>query len=215
MPGLDEVSDNKSDGLRTAARHPVPRGEPILEMRALQKKYGAVEALKPASITFLSGEVHAIVGENGAGKSTLIKLLTGVIRRTSGEVYWCGKPVQLDNPQEAIARGINAVHQEVVLCPHLSVAANMFLGDEINSAGLMRKRAMTEAAQSVLDDLGFNLPAAAPLGSLTIGQQQLVATARAAMRGTQFLIFDEPTAYLTRQNPRNCSDSFAGYRAKV
>ncbi|KQU92692.1 ATP-binding cassette domain-containing protein [Ensifer sp. T173] len=199
MPGLDEVSDNKSDGLRTAARHPVPRGEPILEMRALQKKYGAVEALKPASITFLSGEVHAIVGENGAGKSTLIKLLTGVIRRTSGEVYWCGKPVQLDNPQEAIARGINAVHQEVVLCPHLSVAANMFLGDEINSAGLMRKRAMTEAAQSVLDDLGFNLPAAAALGSLTIGQQQLVATARAAMRGTQFLIFDEPTAYLTRQ----------------
>ncbi|WP_077968574.1 sugar ABC transporter ATP-binding protein [Ensifer adhaerens] len=199
MTELQEARDIRTEGLHVATRHPVPKGEPILELRALQKKYGAVEALKPASLTFLSGEIHAIVGENGAGKSTLIKLLTGVIKRTSGEVFWCGKPVQLGTPQEAIERGINAVHQEVVLCAHLTVAANMFLGDEINRNGLMRKRAMTDAAQSVLDDLGFNLPAGAVLGSLTIGQQQLVATARAAMRGTQFLIFDEPTAYLTRQ----------------
>ena len=199
MTGLHEISHRHEDGLKTVDRHPVPKGQPILELRGLQKKYGAVEALKPADVTFLSGEVHAIVGENGAGKSTLIKLLTGVIRRTSGEVFWCGEPVQLANPTEAISRGINAVHQEVVLCPHLSVAANMFLGDEIDRNGLMRKRAMTDAAQSVLDDLGFNLPAAAILSILTIGQQQLVATARAAMRGTQFLIFDEPTAYLTRQ----------------
>ncbi|OCO99577.1 MULTISPECIES: sugar ABC transporter ATP-binding protein [unclassified Ensifer] len=199
MTELQEARDVRTEGLTVATRHPVPKGEPILELRALQKKYGAVEALKPASLTFLSGEIHAIVGENGAGKSTLIKLLTGVIRRTSGEIFWCGKPVQLGTPHEAIERGINAVHQEVVLCAHLSVAANMFLGDEINRNGLMRKRAMTDAAQRVLDDLGFNLPAGAVLGSLTIGQQQLVATARAAMRGTQFLIFDEPTAYLTRQ----------------
>jgi ribose transport system ATP-binding protein len=199
MTGLYDVSHRHEEGAATVARHPVPKGQPILELRGLQKKYGAVEALKPASLTFLCGEIHAIVGENGAGKSTLIKLLTGVIRRTSGEVFWCGQPVQLSNPTEAIARGINAVHQEVVLCPHLSVAANMFLGDEMNKNGLMRKRAMTAAAQAVLNDLGFNLPAAATLSSLTIGQQQLVATARAAMRGTQFLIFDEPTAYLTRQ----------------
>jgi ribose transport system ATP-binding protein len=199
MTGLFDVSHRHEEGAATVARHPVPRGELILELRGLQKKYGAVEALKPANLTFLCGEIHAIVGENGAGKSTLIKLLTGVIRRTSGEVFWCGEPVQLSNPTEAISRGINAVHQEVVLCPHLSVAANMFLGDEMSNSGLMRKRAMTDAAQAVLNDLGFNLPAAATLSTLTIGQQQLVATARAAMRGTQFLIFDEPTAYLTRQ----------------
>lgn len=197
MIGLQEVGHRHE--LRKPAGHPVPKGEPILELHSLRKNYGAVEALKPATMTFLSGEVHAIVGENGAGKSTLIKLLTGVITRTSGEILWCGEPVQLATPNEAISRGINAVHQEVVLCPHLSVAANMFLGDEMNRRGLMRKRAMTDAAQGVLDDLGFNLPAGAVLGSLTIGQQQLVATARAAMRGTQFLIFDEPTAYLTRQ----------------
>ncbi|MCF3639947.1 ATP-binding cassette domain-containing protein, partial [Rhizobium sp. TRM95111] len=199
MSSLEELSHRHDDSARLAESATVARGEPILELKGLQKKYGLVEALKPATVTFLSGEIHAIVGENGAGKSTLIKLLTGVIRRTAGEIHWCGHPVALATPTEAIARGINAVHQEVVLCPELSVAANMFLGDELSRYGLMRKRAMESAAQAVLDDLGFNLPAAARLGSLTIGQQQLVATAKAAMRGIRFLIFDEPTAYLTRQ----------------
>jgi ribose transport system ATP-binding protein len=199
MSSLEELSHRHEDEAKLAESEAVPRGAPILELRGLQKKYGLVEALKPATIAFLAGEIHAIVGENGAGKSTLIKLLTGVIRRTAGDVFWCGKPVQLATPNEAISRGINAVHQEVVLCPHLSVAANMFLGDEMNRYGLMRKAAMERAAQAVLDDLGFQLPAGALLGSLTIGQQQLVATAKAAMRGIRFLIFDEPTAYLTRQ----------------
>jgi ribose transport system ATP-binding protein len=199
MANLEEISHRHDDSaIRTEANR-VPTGSPILELRGLQKRYGSVEALKPATMIFLAGEIHAIVGENGAGKSTLIKLLTGVIPRTSGEIYWCGHPVALATPNEAIVRGINAVHQEVVLCPHLTVAANLFLGDEVNRYGLMRKRQMERMAQTVLDDLGFGLPAAALLSSLTIGQQQLVATARAAMRGTQFLIFDEPTAYLTRR----------------
>ena len=86
-----------------------------------------------------------------------------------------------------------------MLCRHLSVAANIFLGDETVKFGLLQKRDMVRAAQAILDDMGFQLPAAAQLDSLTIGQQQLVATARAAKRGTKFLIFDEPTAYLTRQ----------------
>jgi ribose transport system ATP-binding protein len=172
---------------------------PILELRELRKNYGPVQALKPASLAFRRGEIHAIVGENGAGKSTLIKLLTGVIRRSGGEILWDGKPVGLDNPQEAIDLGINAVHQEVVLCRHLSVAANIFLGEEQTWHGLLKKRDMTRAAQRILDDMGFQLPAGAVLETLTIGQQQLVATARASLRGTKFLIFDEPTAYLTRQ----------------
>ncbi|MEO8883779.1 MAG: sugar ABC transporter ATP-binding protein [Devosia sp.] len=172
---------------------------PILELRGLTKNYGPVLALKPANLAFNRGEIHAIVGENGAGKSTLIKLLTGVIRRTAGEVLWNGKPVALDTPQEAIEQGINAVHQEVLMCRNLSVASNIFLGDEKVKFGLLQKREMTREAQRILNDMGFNLPAGAELGSLTIGQQQLVATARASLRGTKFLIFDEPTAYLTRQ----------------
>ncbi len=172
---------------------------PILELRKLEKRYTGTHALKPADLAFEAGEIHAIVGENGAGKSTLIKLLTGVTPRTSGDIIWKGTPTDLSTPHEAIALGINAVHQEVVLCPHLSVAANIFLGDEKTSHGLLRSRAMVRDAQKILDDLGFALPAGVPLSSLTIGQQQLIATARAATRGTRFLIFDEPTAYLTRQ----------------
>ncbi|MFO1150059.1 MAG: sugar ABC transporter ATP-binding protein [Alsobacter sp.] len=175
------------------------RGGPILELRKLEKRYTGTHALKPADLTFEAGEIHAIVGENGAGKSTLIKLLTGVTPRTSGEIIWKGRPTDLSTPNEAIALGINAVHQEVVLCPHLTVAANIFLGDERTSRGLLKDRAMVRDAQKILDDLGFALPAGVILSSLTIGQQQLIATARAASRGVQFLIFDEPTAYLTRQ----------------
>ena len=172
---------------------------PVLSLQKLDKRFGATHALKAVDLAFAPGEIHAIVGENGAGKSTLIKLLTGVHRRSGGELLWEGRPVPLGSPQEALALGINAVHQEVVLCPHLSVAANLFLGDETTRFGLLRHRAMVRAGQAVLDDLGFKLRADATLSDLTIGQQQLVATARAATRGTRFLIFDEPTGYLTRQ----------------
>src|ERR1700737_358294 len=172
---------------------------PILVLKKLDKRFGATHALKAVDLTFEAGEIHAIVGENGAGKSTLIKLLTGVHVRSGGEVYWEGKPVALATPHEAIGYGINAVHQEVVLCPHLTVAANLFLGDEKVRLGLLRHGEMVREAQKILDEIGFKIAAGAILSSLTIGQQQLVATARATTRGTRFLIFDEPTAYLTRQ----------------
>ncbi|GEO35919.1 ABC transporter ATP-binding protein [Skermanella aerolata] len=173
-------------------------GVATLELRKLDKKFAGTHALKAVSLSFMPGEVHAIVGENGAGKSTLIKLLTGVYPKTSGSILWQGREVEFSGPQDALVLGINAVHQEVVLCPHLTVAANIFLGDETTRFGLLRKREMTRRAQAILDELGFHLPADAMLSDLTIGQQQLVATARAASRGTRFLVFDEPTGYLTR-----------------
>ncbi len=172
---------------------------PLLSLHQLDKRFGATHALKAVDLSFQPGEIHAIVGENGAGKSTLIKVLTGVHLRTSGEIYWQGQSVPLNNPHEAINLGINAVHQEVVLCPHLSVAANLFLGDETVKFGMLQHATMVREGQKLLDSLGFSLPAGALLSSLTIGQQQLVATARAERRGAKFLIFDEPTAYLTRQ----------------
>ena len=184
-------SDNKTGAASSAA--------PLLVLKGLDKRFGATHALKAVDLTFEAGEIHAIVGENGAGKSTLIKLLTGVYLRSGGEVYWEGRPVALATPHEAIDYGINAVHQEVVLCPHISVAANLFLGDEKVRFGLLQHGAMVREAQKILDEIGFKLPAGALLSALTIGQQQLVATARASTRGTRFLIFDEPTAYLTRQ----------------
>ena len=114
---------------------PVTGGQPatgatLLELRGLDKRYTGTHALKRIDLAFQAGEIHAIVGENGAGKSTLIKVLTGAVPRTAGEIIWQGREVEIATPHDAIALGINAVHQEVVLCPHLTVAANMFLGDE-------------------------------------------------------------------------------------
>ena len=173
---------------------------PILELRAVDKRFGGTHALHAVDLAFRAGEIHAVVGENGAGKSTLIKILTGVHRRSAGTILWDGKEVALATPAEAIALGINAVHQEVVLCPHLSVAANIFLGDERTAGGLLTPRRMGRDAPRLLDDLGCALPAGAPLSELSSGRQQLGATARAAARGVRFLIFDEPTGYLTRQD---------------
>jgi len=192
MTSIDSAARASAVGART-------EGAPVLALRKLDKHFGGTHALKAVDLTFEEGEIHAIVGENGAGKSTLIKLLTGVFPRSSGEVLWRGAPVALASPHEAIHLGINAVHQEVVLCPHLTVAANIFLGDEEMRGALLNHKQMVRDAQKLLDDLGFALPANVILSSLTIGQQQLVATARAERRGAKFLIFDEPTAYLTRQ----------------
>src|ERR1700761_1304975 len=113
-------------------------GTALLVLKKLDKRFGATHALKAVDLVFEAGEIHAIVGQNGAGKSTLSKLLTGVHVRTSGEVFWEGQPVALATPHEAINHGINAVHQEVVLCPHLTVAANLFLGDEKVRLGLLK-----------------------------------------------------------------------------
>ena len=145
--------------MTSADQPPEPTARPLLALRKLDKRFGATHALKAVDLAFEQGEIHAIVGENGAGKSTLIKLLTGVHPRSSGEVLWRGAPVPLATPHEAINLGINAVHQEVVLCPHLSVAANIFLGDEEMRGGLLDHKRMVRDAQKLLDDLGFALPA--------------------------------------------------------
>src|ERR1700726_1139397 len=192
---MDQTQQGENDH-KTGA---VAVGAPLLVLKKLDKRFGATHALKAVDLVFEAGENQAIVGESGAGKSTLIKLLPGVHIRSAGEVYWEGQPVALATPHEAIGHGINAVHQEVVLCPHLTVSANLFLGDEKVRMGLLQHGAMVREAQKILDEIGFKLPAAAMLADLTIGQQQLVATARASTRGTRFLIFEEPTGYLTRQ----------------
>ena len=109
----------------------------LLDMRGITKSFGAVAALRGVDLQVQAGEVHAVVGENGAGKSTLIKILTGVYRRDSGQILLDGQPAELENPLQAQRLGIDAVHQEVVVCRDLSVAENLFLGIEHSRAGLV------------------------------------------------------------------------------
>src|ERR1700740_3226372 len=135
----------------------VATGAPLLVLKKLDKRFGATHALKAVDLIFEAGEIHAIVGENGAGKSTLIKLLTGVHVRSSGEVFWEGQPVALATPHEAIDHGINAVHQEVVLCPHLTVAANLFLGDEKVRPGLLKYGEMVREGKKIMEYIGLTV----------------------------------------------------------
>ncbi len=186
----------------------IPAGEktPLLKLEDIDKRFGGTHALKGISLKFNPGEVHAIAGENGAGKSTLIKILTGAYIKSSGRMIWEGKEVSLSSPEDALALGITAVHQEMVLCLHLTVAGNMFLGSENTKFSILREREMKRRAQAILDDLNFQISAGTVLSDLTIGQQQLVAIARAAMHHSRIVIFDEPTAYLTGNETRQLFD---------
>jgi ribose transport system ATP-binding protein len=172
---------------------------PLVRLVGIGKSFPGTHALKSIDLDIFSGEVLGVVGENGAGKSTLIKILTGAYVPSYGAMYVDGKQSDIRTPAAAQAAGLNAVHQEVVLCPHMTVAENIFLGLEPSRLGLVRRREMNARAQAILNELGFRIEATQELGQFTIGQQQLVATARATIRDCRLIIFDEPTAYLTRQ----------------
>ncbi|MFB2553719.1 sugar ABC transporter ATP-binding protein [Ensifer soli] len=178
----------------SAARH-----QPLVRLEGIGKSFPGTVALEGITLEIFPGEVLAIVGENGAGKSTLIKILTGAHVPTTGDIHVEGHVVTLPTPAKAQALGLNAVHQEVVLCPHLTVAENIYLGIEKTGRGVLDKPWMQAQSQALLDELGFDIDASVELGSLSIGRQQLVAAARAKIRASRLIIFDEPTAYLTRQ----------------
>lgn len=172
---------------------------PFMRLAGIGKSFPGTHALKAIDLDIFSGEVLAVIGENGAGKSTLIKILTGAYVPSCGTLFVDGRAEDIRTPARAQALGLNAVHQEVVLCPHLTVAENIYLGLEYCRLGMVLRTKMNADAQGVLDGLGFRIDAARELSTLTIGQQQLVATARAMIRECRLIIFDEPTAYLTRQ----------------
>jgi fructose transport system ATP-binding protein len=180
-------------------------GEPILTARGLIKRYGRVVALDRAEFDLYPGEILAVIGDNGAGKSTLIKAISGAILPDEGEIRLEGKPVQFQSPQEAREAGIETVYQTLALSPALSIADNMFMGREVRSPGLMGnlfrkldRKAMERIAREKLNELGLmtiqNINQA--VETLSGGQRQGVAVARAAAFGSKVVIMDEPTAAL-------------------
>jgi simple sugar transport system ATP-binding protein len=177
-----------------------PSGPPLLEARGLVKRYGHVQALDGASFTVLPGEVVALIGDNGAGKSTLVKVLSGVIRPDGGEILVSGEPVQLSSPTDARKHGIETVYQDLALAPDLDAAANLHLGRElylIPALKVLNRAEMRRRAVTAFAALGIALPdVSAPVGTLSGGQRQSIAVARAVAYASKVIFMDEPTAAL-------------------
>lgn len=174
--------------------------ECFVEMTGINKSFSGVHVLKDIHLNVRKGEVHALMGENGAGKSTLIKILSGVYSRDSGTVKVKGEEVAFANPKDAEERGINIIHQELNIIPHLTVTQNMFLGKELTYGkfGFLNKKAMKEATLESLKELGVtNINPEEPAGNLSVGQQQMIEIARALATKSELIIMDEPTAALT------------------
>jgi len=176
---------------------------PVLEARGLTRDFGRVVALRGADVLTYAGEVTAIVGDNGAGKSTLIKILSGAIQPDSGDILLDGQPVHFTSPQEARLAGIETVYQDLALAPSLDVAANLFLGREtrqpglLGSLGFLNERAMRKRAQEEMANLQIGLTSVLqPVITLSGGQRQAIAVARATAWGKRIVIMDEPTAAL-------------------
>src|SRR5438552_1918776 len=181
-----------------------PSGAPLLlEARDVQKRFGHVVALRAGNFALRPNEVHAIVGDNGAGKSTLIKIVSGVTHGDAGELLLDGRPVTIASPREARALGIETVYQDLALADHLDAAANLFLGREellpppLSWLGFLDKKAMRRRTEEEMRRLKIGIQSVEqPVLSLSGGQRQAVAVARAIAWGTRIVIMDEPTAAL-------------------
>jgi ABC-type uncharacterized transport system ATPase subunit len=171
-----------------------------LEMRGITKRYPGVIANDHIDLDVQPGEIHALLGENGAGKTTLMNVLYGLARPDEGEILLDGKVVRIDGPSDAIARGINMVHQHFMLVPVLSVADNIILGQETMTSGLFIDRARARRQVRELGQrFGFDIDPDARVGSLSVGWQQRVEILKALYRQARILVLDEPTAVLTPQ----------------
>jgi len=173
-------------------------GGPLLALRGISKHFGAVRALNHVDLDVPAGQVTALVGDNGAGKSVLIKTVSGIWPPTGGEIRWDGNRVDIGTPKAADHLGIATMYQDLALCDNLDIVQNMFLGHEALSHRLLDETRMEITAKQTLADLSVTTVQSVRqlVGSLSGGQRQSVAVARAVMRDARLVIMDEPTAAL-------------------
>ncbi|MGE0215613.1 sugar ABC transporter ATP-binding protein [Mycolicibacterium sp.] len=173
---------------------------PAIRVEGLCKRYGSLQALRDVSMSVAPGEVRALMGLNGAGKSTLVKIISGVVAPDAGEIHVAGEQVHLRTPADAMNAGVSTVHQELSLVPGLTVADNIFLGQWPTKAGsVIDRRGLATASRALLDRVHSRALPGARVGSLSIGEQQLIEIARAIGQDAKVLILDEPTSSLSVQ----------------
>lgn len=170
----------------------------LLRMENICKSFGDVKVLKNVKLDVKTGEVHALLGENGAGKSTLIKILGGAYTRNSGDIYVDGEKADITNVESAKKYGIRVIHQELMLIPYMTIAENIFLGQEPRtSAGMVDVRKMNADSAEFLKEMGLELEPTRLVGDLNIAQQQMIEITRAVSFGSKIIVMDEPTSSLT------------------
>jgi D-xylose transport system ATP-binding protein len=170
----------------------------LLSLRGISKSFGPVQAIQEVDLDVPAGQVTALIGDNGAGKSTLIKIVAGIHTPSSGHIYWNGKEVHIHTPREATELGIATVYQDLALCDNLDIVENLFLGNEPTKFGMLDEIKMELATVQTLKDLAVTTVKSVrqKVGSLSGGQRQAVAVARAVTRESRLVIMDEPTAAL-------------------
>lgn len=169
----------------------------ILEARDVSVQYPGTLALDAVDFRVERGRIAALIGENGAGKSTLVKVLAGIVQPARGQLLLDGRPIQLESVRDADACGIGIIHQELNLCPNLSIAENIFLGRELTTHGLLDRRGQERRAAELLALLEHPADPRTPTGELPLGQQQIVEIAKALARDVRVLMMDEPTSALS------------------
>ncbi len=186
----------------------------ILEMRGITKEFPGVKALNNVNLSVRRGEIRALVGENGAGKSTLMKVLSGVYPHGSyeGEILYHGKPMAFRGIPDSEAQGIVIIHQELALVPQMSIAENIFLGNEIAKNGVIDRRETNRRTVELLAKVGLNENPATKVGELGMGKQQLIEIAKALSKKVELLILDEPTSSLNENDSAALLELLAGFR---
>ena len=180
----------------------------LLEMRGITKEFPGVKALDTVNLTVKDGEIHALVGENGAGKSTLMKVLSGVYPAGSydGEIHYDGALAEFGDISDSEAKGVIIIHQELALVPLLSIAENLFLGNERARGGIINWRETNKRTEALLQKVGLKEPPSTLVDKLGVGKQQLVEIAKALSKEVRLLILDEPTAALSESDSQALLD---------
>jgi len=192
------MSTSDDSSAAAGARSVINSGESLLSLRNITKTFGPVRALTDVNLEIPAGKVTALIGDNGAGKSTMIKTISGLWSPDSGQILWEGKPVHLHGPRDAEALGITTIYQDLALCDNLDIVQNMFLGHEPLARGTLDEASMEIRARETLSELNVVTVRSVRqlVASLSGGQRQSVAVAKAVMSQAQLVIMDEPTAAL-------------------